>query len=107
MANDDRPPLATGAEGEIRQRIVETDLVEAPVTGDDRKEFREEPARPALPLDRHGLRQDRAGTSRTAACERVAETLSIDARKLGTMQTRSLRVLSGGEDGETLFPDGR
>jgi type I restriction enzyme M protein len=38
--------------------------------------------------------------------DRRGETLFIDARKLGTMQTRTLRVLSGGNEGETLLADG-
>jgi type I restriction enzyme M protein len=37
---------------------------------------------------------------------RKGETLFIDARKLGTLQTRTLRVLSGSEDGQTMLPDG-
>lgn len=38
--------------------------------------------------------------------DRSGETLFIDARKLGTMQTRTLRVLTGGDDGETQLADG-
>jgi hypothetical protein len=34
------------------------------------------------------------------------ETLFIDARKLGTMQTRTLRVLTGGDGGESMLADG-
>jgi len=36
---------------------------------------------------------------------RQRETLFIDARKLGTMQTRTLRVLTGGDDRETMLAD--
>lgn len=38
--------------------------------------------------------------------DRRGETLFVDARKLGTMQTRTLRVLTGSDDAETLLPDG-
>lgn len=38
--------------------------------------------------------------------DRRGETLFIDARNLGTMHTRTLRMLTGGDDGETLLADG-
>jgi type I restriction enzyme M protein len=38
--------------------------------------------------------------------DRRGETLFIDARGLGTMQTRTLRVLTGGDDGESMLADG-
>jgi len=80
----------TGGEGEIRRRIVEADLVDAIV------------ALPAqlfyttgIPvclwfLTRNKSPQGKQMTSR----DRKGETLFIDARKLGTMQTRTLRVLT-------------
>ena len=37
---------------------------------------------------------------------RQGETLFIDARKLGAMQTCTLRVLTGGDAGERMLVDG-
>ncbi len=97
----------SGGEGEIRRKIVEADLVDAIV------------ALPAqlfyttgipvclwfLTRDKTGKNLPRGAPHRTGG--RKGETLFIDARKLGTMQTRTLRVLSGGDDGETLLADGQ
>ena len=53
------------------------------------------------------LTRDKTGRNlRASDRARTGETLFIDARKLGTMQTRSLRVLTGDDDGETLLADG-
>jgi type I restriction enzyme M protein len=83
----------SGGEGEIRRKIVEADLVDCIV------------AMPAqlfyttgIPvclwfLTRNKSPQRKQGISR----DRKGETLFIDARKLGTMQTRTLRVLTDGE----------
>ena len=60
---------------------------------------------PRLPLVPHA-RQDRQGTSSTVGATVKGETLFIDARKLGTMRTRTLRVLTGGDDGESMLADG-
>lgn len=96
----------SGGEGEIRQRIVEADLVDCIV------------ALPAqlfyttgIPVCLWFLTRDKSGKNLKRGCPnrrggRKGETLFIDARKLGTMQTRTLRVLSGGDDGETLLADG-
>ena len=92
----------SGGEGEIRQRIVEADLVDAIV------------ALPAqlflttgIPACLWFLTRDKTGRNlRASDRDRTGETLFIDARKLGTMKTRTLRVLTGGEDGETLLADG-
>lgn len=92
----------SGGEGEIRQRIVEADLVDAIV------------ALPAqlflttgIPACLWLLTRDKTGRNlRHGSRDRQGETLFIDARKLGTMQTRTLRVLTGGDDGETLLADG-
>lgn len=92
----------TGGEGEIRRGIVEADLVDCIV------------ALPAqlflttgipvclwfLTRDKSG-RNVRRGTPRRPE-GRNGETLFIDARKLGTMQTRVLRVLSGTEEAEEV-----
>jgi len=92
----------SGGEGDIRQRIVEADLVDAIV------------ALPAqlflttgIPACLWFLTRDKTGKNlKNGGRDRSGETLFIDARKLGTMQTRTLRVLTGGDDGETLLADG-
>lgn len=92
----------SGGEGEIRQRIVEDDLVDCIV------------ALPAqlflttgIPACLWFLTRDKSGRNlRHGGRDRKGETLFIDARKLGTMQTRTLRVLTGGDDGESMLADG-
>jgi len=92
----------SGGEGEIRQRIVEADLVECIV------------ALPAqlflttgIPACLWFLTRDKTGRNlKHGGRNRQGETLFIDARKLGTMQTRTLRVLTGGDDGESMLADG-
>ena len=92
----------SGGEGDIRQKIVEADLVDCIV------------ALPAqlfyttgIPVCLWFLTRDKSGNNLPkGGRERKGETLFIDARKLGTLQTRKLRVLSGGDDGETLLADG-
>ena len=91
----------SGGEGEIRQRIVEADLVECIV------------ALPAqlflttgIPACLWFLTRDKTGRNlKHGGRNRQGETLFIDARKLGAMQTRTLRVLTGG-DGESMLVDG-
>jgi type I restriction enzyme M protein len=91
-----------GGEGEIRQRIVEADLVDAIV------------ALPAqlfyttgIPVCLWFVTRDKTGKNlKHGGRNRQRETLFIDGRRLGTMQTRTLRVLTGGDDGETLLTDG-
>lgn len=96
----------TGGEGEIRKKIVEADLVDCIV------------AMPAqlfyttgIPVCLWFLTRNKSGKNirlpspgtpgegpGVRACrDRKGETLFIDARKLGTMQTRTLRVLTDGE----------
>lgn len=83
----------TGGEGEIRRRIVEADLVDCIV------------ALPAqlfyttgIPVCLWFLTRDKTGKNlKHGGRNRKGETLFIDARKLGTMQTRTLRVLTDGE----------
>ncbi|MAT73366.1 MAG: restriction endonuclease subunit M [Planctomycetaceae bacterium] len=92
----------TGGEGEIRQKIVEADLVDCIV------------ALPAqlfyttgIPVCLWFLTRDKSGKNvRGGGRNRAGETLFIDARKLGTMQTRTLRVLTGGDNGATTGGDG-
>lgn len=88
----------SGGEGEIRQRIVEADLVECIV------------ALPAqlflttgIPACLWFLTRDKTGRNlKHGGRDRKRETLFIDARKLGAMHTRTLRVLTGGDNGETV-----
>ena len=91
----------TGGEGEIRQRIIEADLVDAIV------------ALPAqlflttgIPACLWFLTRDKTGGNlKYGGRDRAGETLFVDARKLGTMQTRTLRVLTVGEADEPLLTD--
>ena len=91
----------SGGEGEIRQRIVEADLVECIV------------ALPAqlflttgIPACLWFLTRDKTGRNlKHGGRNRPGETLFIDARKLGAMQTRTLRVLTGGDDGGSMLVD--
>jgi len=93
---------ASGGEGEIRQRIVEDDLVDAII------------ALPAqlflttgIPACLWFLTRDKTGRNlKHGGRDRRGETLFIDARKLGVLETRTLRVLTGGGDGESTLADG-
>lgn len=92
----------SGGEGEIRQRIVEADLVDCIV------------ALPAqlflttgIPACLWFLTRDKTGRNlKHGGRDRSGEILFINARELGTMQTRTLRVLTGGDDGESMLADG-
>ena len=92
----------SGGEGEIRQRIIEADLVDCIV------------ALPAqlflttgIPACLWFLTRDKTGKNlKHGGRNRTRETLFIDARKLGTMQTRTLRVLTGGDGSENMLGDG-
>jgi type I restriction enzyme M protein len=92
----------SGGEAEIRQRIVEADMVDCIV------------ALPAqlflttgIPACLWFLTRDKSGRNlKHGGRARQGEVLFIDARKLGTMQTRTLRVLTGGDDGESMLADG-
>ena len=93
---------SSGGESEIRQRIIEADLVDCIIAL---------PAQlfhtTAIPACLWFLTRDKSGKNlKHGGRDRKSETLFIDASKLGTMQTRSLRVLTGGDDGESMFADG-
>ena len=93
---------SSGGEGEIRQRIVEADLVDAIIALPPQLFLTT-----GIPACLWFLTRDKTGRNlRASDRARTGETLFIDARKLGTMQNRALRVLTGGDDGETLLPDG-
>lgn len=86
-----------GGEGEIRRKIVEADRVEAVVALPPQLFFTT-----GIPVCLWFLTRDKSGKNlKHGGRNRQGETLFIDARKLGTLQTRVLRVLSGGEEGET------
>ena len=93
----------SGGEGEIRQRIIEADLVDCIV------------ALPAqlflttgIPACLWFLTREKTGKNnlKHGGRDRTGETLFIDARKLGTMQTRTLRVLTGSDNAESMLVDG-
>ncbi|MGH8679377.1 MAG: N-6 DNA methylase, partial [Burkholderiales bacterium] len=96
----------SGGEGEIRRRIVEADLVDAIVALPAQLFFTT-----GIPVCLWFLSRDKTGKNLPHKAPhrpvgRKSETLFIDARKLGTMQTRTLRVLSGGDNGATIGTDG-
>lgn len=96
----------SGGEGEIRQRIVEDDLVDCIVALPAQLFFTT-----GIPVCLWFLTRDKSGNNLKSGSPnrpngRQGETLFIDARKLGTMQTRTLRALSGCEDGETVLAEG-
>jgi type I restriction enzyme M protein len=93
----------TGGEGEIRRKIVEADFVDCIVAMPAQLFFTT-----GIPVCLWFLTRDKSGKNIRKGTPhrpdgRKGETLFIDARKLGTLQTRVLRVLSGIEDAE-CFP---
>ncbi len=96
----------SGGEGEIRQRIVEADLVDCIVALPPQLFYTT-----GIPVCLWFLTRDKSGRNLKRGCPlrpagRKGETLFIDARKLGALETRTLRVLTGGDDGETMLADG-
>ena len=91
----------TGGEGEIRQRIIEADLVDAIVALPTQLFLTT-----GIPACLWFLTRDKTGRNlKDGGRDRKEETLFVDARKLGTMQTRTLRVLTVGEADEPLLTD--
>ncbi|WP_372156949.1 N-6 DNA methylase [Xanthomonas campestris pv. fici] len=85
----------TGGEGEIRRKIIEADLVDCIVALPAQLFFTT-----GIPVCLWFLTRDKTGKNIRKGTPnrpngRAGETLFIDARKLGIMQTRVLRVLSG------------
>lgn len=76
----------SGGEGEIRRRLVEADLVDCIVAMPDRLFFNT-----GIPVSLWFVSKERHGNGHRA---RHGEVLFIDARKLGRMETRRLRVLA-------------
>jgi len=77
----------SGGEGDIRRKLVEADLVDCIVAMPDKLFFNT-----AIPVSLWFVSKDRSGSKEHR--NRNGEVLFIDARKLGTMETRRLRVLS-------------
>lgn len=76
-----------GGEGEIRRKLVETDLVDCIVAMPDKLFFNT-----GIPVSLWFVSRDRGGNAQHRA--RKGEVLFIDARKLGMMFNRRLRELS-------------
>jgi type I restriction enzyme M protein len=92
----------TGGEGEIRRRIIDADLVDCIVALPAQLFFTT-----GIPVCLWFITRDKTGRNirrRTPNRPggRAGETLFIDARKLGTMQTRVVRVLTGVETNEQV-----
>ena len=88
----------TRSEAEIRQRIIEADLVDAIVALPPQLFLTT-----AIPACLWFLTRDKTGRNlKAGGRDRRGETLFIDARNLGEMETRTLRVLTGGNDGGDL-----
>lgn len=77
----------SGGEGEIRRKLVEAGLVDCIVAMPDKLFFNT-----GIPVSLWFVSKDRGGNGHR---KRDGEVLFIDARKLGTMETRRFRVLAG------------
>jgi type I restriction enzyme M protein len=92
----------TGGEGDIRQRIVEADFVDCIVALPSQLFLTT-----GIPACLWFLTRDKSGRNlKNGGRDRRTETLFIDATEFGTMQTRTLRVLTGGGEGESMLADG-
>lgn len=88
----------SGGEGDIRRKIIEADLVDCIVALPAQLFFTT-----GIPVCLWFLTRDKSGKNlKNGGRDRKGETLFIDARKLGTLQTRTLRVLSGMEPPEEV-----
>lgn len=76
----------SGGEGEIRRKLAEADLVDCIVAMPDKLFFNT-----GIPVSLWFVSKDRHGNGYR---KRRGEVLFIDARRLGTMETRRLRILS-------------
>ncbi|MEW8416755.1 MAG: N-6 DNA methylase, partial [Candidatus Thiodiazotropha endolucinida] len=81
----------TGGEGEIRKGIIEADLVDCIVAMPPQLFLTT-----GIPVCLWFISRDKTGRNiKGGGRDRRGETLFIDARQMGTMETRVLRVLSG------------
>ncbi len=84
----------TGGEGEIRRKIVEVNLVDCIVAMPTQLFLTT-----SIPVCLWFLARDKSDRKlKPATRERRGETLLIDARHMGRMETRTLRVLSGRDE---------
>ncbi|WP_313003990.1 class I SAM-dependent DNA methyltransferase [Pseudomonas sp.] len=96
----------TGGEGDIRRKIIEADLVDCIVALPAQLFFTT-----GIPVCLWFITRDKTGRNIRRGTPhrqdgRAGETLFIDARKLGTMQTRVLRTLTGTEDADCVLGTG-
>ncbi|HEV2972297.1 MAG TPA: class I SAM-dependent DNA methyltransferase [Pirellulales bacterium] len=83
----------SGGEGDIRRKIVEADLLDCIVAMPTQLFYTT-----GIPVCLWFLTRDKTGKNlKHGGRDRNGETLFIDARKLGAMETRTLRVLTDGE----------
>jgi type I restriction enzyme M protein len=82
----------SGGEGDIRRKLVEADLVDCIVAMPDKLFFNT-----GIPVSLWFVSKDRHGNGHR---KREGEVLFIDARRLGRMETRRLRVLDDAEIGK-------
>lgn len=83
----------TSGEGEIRKNIIEADLVDCIVAMPGQLFLTT-----AIPVCLWFLSRDKTGKNlKGGGRKRLGETLFIDARQMGTLETRTLRVLSGSD----------
>lgn len=84
----------TGGEGEIRQAIIEADLVDCIVAMPTQLFLTT-----GIPVCLWFVTRDKSGEKlKPQGRDRRGETLFINARNMGEMETRTLRVLSGRDD---------
>lgn len=89
----------TSGEGEIRRKIIEADLVDCIVAMPPQLFLTTQ-----IPVCLWFLSRDKTGKNLKGGGRlRKGETLFIDARQMGQMETRTLRVLSGSE-ADIKFP---
>lgn len=84
----------SGGEGEIRKNIIEADLVDCIVAMPTQLFLTT-----GIPVCLWFVSRDKTGKKlKPAGRDRRGETLFIDARQVGTMETRTMRVLSGRDE---------
>ncbi len=90
----------SGGEGEIRKNIIEADLVDCIIAMPTQLFLTT-----GIPVSLWFVSRDKTGRNiKNGGRDRSGETLFIDARQMGTLETRTLRVLSG-RDEVPLQPD--
>jgi type I restriction enzyme M protein len=84
----------TGAEGEIRKNIIEADLVDCIVAMPTQLFLTT-----GIPVSLWFISRDKSGKKiKNGGRDRSGETLFIEARQLGNLETRTLRILSGRDE---------